>query len=71
MPVKYNKNCASDLLILIARVFRDMPSRHIIWAKISISNVLQVVLRIRAKLSLYSLYFSKDERTKCISNPYS
>ena len=70
VPVKENDNFASDLLTTLARTFlRYFWSLYYIsednYSKCSLSRII-----IHALVSLYSVFVAKDNKTKCIFNPF-
>ena len=44
--------------------FRGISASRIRFTKISIKNIIQVILRIFTKVSLYSMLFSKEKKSK-------
>ena len=78
MIVSFSYACKKRTIIvqvidwhLLIETFQYISSLHIRLPKIIIPNLLRVVLRIRAKVSLYLMHISKDEKTKRILNPFS
>ena len=70
MPVKENNNSASDWLTLLARtLFRYLWSPYWI-SKENYSRFSPIPFRICTVVSLYLVFIAKDNKNKCISNPF-
>ena len=52
---------------LLLEIFRDISSILIRFLQM----IIQKILQIRTMVSLYSIFISEAEKTKCILNPFS